>query len=1596
MIRPLAPEVRSRLRSGIATPTVAQCVEELVLNSIDAGATCVAVRVDIANYKIQVIDNGSGLNKNEMDLIGERYATSKCHDMKDLDNLSFFGYRGEALASISHISGVLEIVSKAKGSDVTYSKLFRNGKPLEVFESSKQRLSPGTTITVHSVFQNLPVRRKMLSPSLDYERIRKRIQGLAVIQPKVSITLRDDSTGSVSIQTHSTSSIANTFGRLFSQEYSKTLRKVQCSNQNFTVDGFIGTEGHFNKKLQFVYVNKRLVTKTKLHKLANILLGRSLITKRKVASDGKESQQSKDGSYSDLSSPGRSQDLYGIYVLNIDCSLSEYDITLDPGKTLVEFKNWSSILQCLEELITNFLTKENLTMKLDKPSLSSVIEEVGCSQIVDEDSQEDDLEDVAISEKVKGRLADLSDKYGRGIQTSNCSNTLTSLTVRRGAVQNSKSGGSEIQIDQIEDSNGAHEGTPEVSRNADTLLDDRSADDVQPAVDSSESSMECSDRNIRQHQQAVQSSATKAASTTGEMVMISDSVESSLKCSIVIPETPSEGSNIGTERLFTSNSSGSIVHSERGMAMDLHQNKKVNLQPQGVSECTNTRKSTPVSDVGVIEISSETASGSNSSGSGIARVEISDDNQAGTTPKRRRPYDSTEKTQSHSTPDFQSLLQTPGSINQRWNSNVDSRHVGDNVSSGDKGADNASPTDNQSAELRPGKPPEHVSEFVNDIYKTPVGYHPPAPTRKIALTHTVSSLRSFRYKKASESSLRTSARGRDEVIGEPDSSVDKSSCPYQSSLHRFRQSIKVRNTVEDKNGQSSECKSSLSSVPEANSSSATAQLSKERNITQLENTSLKDDAIGAACSVMPDQSSLHSSTALLSRERNIPQLGNTVLTKDSVSLSCSSQNTQVGRTAQTSSSAQPCTRTENDVGRFKLPFSGYHIGNQGDNKRSVSAANCSKWTETDFDRHWEDINLVRPDCSNQSMHRQKKKPNLKRLRNQFNINAENAENSRVVRTEQDHHPQKRFLTSESFLVSAQDLLGVKPPKADQEKCVLSTDVESLEQRDRRRQDTVESLGNRDRRSTNTSTIWSAIEEECININRTGTTTSSAISTAYIPHAGKTKHPQDMTRMGMDTLDREIYMADLAECNVVDQREHSHRFEKRVNRHDNDYSKSYEDEPQLIRDDKEATQAATETCSKNSAIDDRARAISANDSVLRTETSHSEKLSSMNNILEKQPSRNPLDSNRVYEKLNTCRESVQSQNTDRHSEDHIFIARSEVPFATTHIALTGDANSSRRFIPAQETQQYSSSSKDVLLESSTSNPGLGLEIGSVKENRTEEASLRTNYSTDDTSPVQDTQSFSPCSRDLLVEGSSSSACESDNNIDRNSAREICANQTSDVDQKVDNAGEQAKVDKVRQQSKSDYNRRQMEQGNTTDLTEVDPNTQRQSESGESEVVKTCDSVAKTCNPVAKTCDPDAKTCDLLAETCDPGAKTCDAVAKTDTICQISHDVEIIEDKDPNKRGGDHEGEVEEDKDLIRLSKGKLEWITQYDVKKGHTVYVNVQSGNCSLDKPNLGEHQSSEMRKDFRDGASVSSSVSACMTTTGEFHLVCLHNVLFPV
>ncbi|ERE73509.1 DNA mismatch repair protein Mlh3-like protein [Cricetulus griseus] len=109
MIKCLSDEVQAKLRSGLAIISLSQCVEELILNSIDAEAKCVAIR--------------------------------------DLENSKFYGFRGEALASIVDMASTVEILSKKNTTMKTFVKMFQNGKAL-----------------------NFPVRRKSMDPRLEFEK----------------------------------------------------------------------------------------------------------------------------------------------------------------------------------------------------------------------------------------------------------------------------------------------------------------------------------------------------------------------------------------------------------------------------------------------------------------------------------------------------------------------------------------------------------------------------------------------------------------------------------------------------------------------------------------------------------------------------------------------------------------------------------------------------------------------------------------------------------------------------------------------------------------------------------------------------------------------------------------------------------------------------------------------------------------------------------------------------------------------------------------------------------------------------------------------------------------------------------------------------------------------------------------------------------------------------------------------------------------------------------------------------------------------------------------------------------------------------------
>ena len=180
------------------------------------------------------------------------------------------------------------------------------------------------------------------------------LTSIALIHPSIAFTLRNIQTSQCLMQAKKTNSILRNFEQLFGTQLSLGLQEVSAEKNGFKVSGYISTRSHYTKSYQFIYLNKRHVKHTKLHSQVNRLLSNSLLTR-------KQSKQVL-GSESGIQKRLTTVDAYGVYVLNIECSLSEYDITLEPAKTLVEFKRWDDVLLAMELIVIEFLVRNNLTI----------------------------------------------------------------------------------------------------------------------------------------------------------------------------------------------------------------------------------------------------------------------------------------------------------------------------------------------------------------------------------------------------------------------------------------------------------------------------------------------------------------------------------------------------------------------------------------------------------------------------------------------------------------------------------------------------------------------------------------------------------------------------------------------------------------------------------------------------------------------------------------------------------------------------------------------------------------------------------------------------------------------------------------------------------------------------------------------------------------------------------------------------------------------------------------------------------------------------------------------------------------------------------
>lgn len=187
-IRRLPEHLVNRIAAGEVVERPASALKEIVENALDAGATRVAIRLSNGGLdRIEVSDDGCGMDSADMALALERHATSKLPD-DAIENVATLGFRGEALPSIASVAR-LSIDSRPRGAD-GWNRTIDNG---QLVAEGPTALPPGTRVIVEQLFGKVPARRKFLrSPKAEYAACLDIVRRLAMAHPAVAFSVEHD------------------------------------------------------------------------------------------------------------------------------------------------------------------------------------------------------------------------------------------------------------------------------------------------------------------------------------------------------------------------------------------------------------------------------------------------------------------------------------------------------------------------------------------------------------------------------------------------------------------------------------------------------------------------------------------------------------------------------------------------------------------------------------------------------------------------------------------------------------------------------------------------------------------------------------------------------------------------------------------------------------------------------------------------------------------------------------------------------------------------------------------------------------------------------------------------------------------------------------------------------------------------------------------------------------------------------------------------------------------------------------------------------------------------------------------------------------
>jgi DNA mismatch repair protein MLH1 len=264
MIQKLCDNVINRIAAGEVIHRPANALKEMLENALDAGATQISVTVQDGGLKrLQIQDNGSGIRKEDLALVCERFATSKLVSFEDLFKMSTFGFRGEALASISHVAHV-SIVTKTQASACAWKAFYQDGKLCPEKPGGSSDPKPmagnnGTMIIVEDLFFNMPIRKAALkNHHEEYSKILSVMQKYAIHYSGISFTCKKVGSKSPDLMTQPLAAPIDNIRSIYGASMVSDLISVAHDEVGFSFKGHISNANVNHKKYHFIlFINSK-------------------------------------------------------------------------------------------------------------------------------------------------------------------------------------------------------------------------------------------------------------------------------------------------------------------------------------------------------------------------------------------------------------------------------------------------------------------------------------------------------------------------------------------------------------------------------------------------------------------------------------------------------------------------------------------------------------------------------------------------------------------------------------------------------------------------------------------------------------------------------------------------------------------------------------------------------------------------------------------------------------------------------------------------------------------------------------------------------------------------------------------------------------------------------------------------------------------------------------------------------------------------------------------------------------------------------------------------------------------------------------------